>query len=133
MPRVTRFEYSQSDPEDGQPKSYATLELAKACPKCKKPGMEKSTTPVRPEPGSRIQPGTVAKIFSCMNEGCRWFRTTWVVQVNPDGTVPAPHRKEKQFNVDPVLQARARQLAEATERQLEREQGEGGAEIRGYF
>lgn len=133
MPKVTRWEYSQSDPEEGMPKSYTTLEVAKACPKCKLPGREVSTVPVPTGPDSDIRPGTKAKVIECMNNECTWYRTTWVVQVNPDGTIPIPHRKEKQFHLSSTFLQRGRELVEATERQLELETQQGGAEIRGHF
>lgn len=38
-----------------------------------------------------------AKTYSitCRNEICRWFNINWLVDVNPDGSVPVarPHKK----------------------------------------
>jgi sulfatase maturation enzyme AslB (radical SAM superfamily) len=34
--------------------------------------------------------GTTLKTIYCRNERCRWNDTCWIVQVNPDGSVPPP-------------------------------------------
>jgi len=134
VPKIERTEYRQSDPAAGQPGSVTTLELAKACPKCKTPGMQMSQTPVSTGPNSDIRPGTTAIIFKCMNGTCTWYETTWVVQVNPDGTVPIPHRKDKQFPISETFFERGKALVEATERQVAAETSEGAeVRIRGHF
>lgn len=62
----------------------ASLDEAKRCPKCDTPGMPNGAD------------GRLLK-FLCMNERCRWYSTGWVVQVNPDGTVPETANPAKEF------------------------------------
>jgi hypothetical protein len=71
--------------------SEDTYEDRKHCPKCKEPGEETKSIQV---PG--LPKGTTVKTIYCRNERCRWFDTCWMVQVNPDGSVPPPkdHTKE---------------------------------------
>lgn len=57
----------------------ASYEEAKLCPTCTMTGkMEK-----------RVQG---MQVFVCMNERCQHFMRTWVVEPNPDGTIPDPNR-----------------------------------------
>jgi hypothetical protein len=130
MPHIDRTEYKQSEPEDTG--SLTTLEIAKQCPKCGSTGADAGQHSVATGPNSDIRPGTVAKIFMCMNGVCPWYRTTWVVQVNPDGTIPVAHRKEKQFPHSEANAQRARDLIAAVEKQAVLETEEG-TEIRGNF
>jgi hypothetical protein len=71
--------------------SEATYETAKRCPKCTEPGEDMGG---KPAPG--LPPGTKVHLIYCRKEGCEWFNTCWLVQVNPDGSVPQPkdHRGE---------------------------------------
>ncbi len=71
-----------------------TLEEAGKCPRCQKPGEQGAPQPSA-EPGVRVIP------FTCRTEGCRWFNTGWIVQLNPDGSIPEPSetpRGAKQFH-----------------------------------
>lgn len=72
----------------------ATFEEASRCPKCEQPGRPGSPQPSA-KPGVRVVPVT------CENERCRWYNTGWLVQLNPDGSVPDPSetpRGPKQFD-----------------------------------
>jgi hypothetical protein len=74
-----------------------TYEEAKKCVKCGLPGEEVSKTPVR---SGELPKGTQAAIIYCRTTNCPWQDTSWVVQINPDGSVPmADHSKkqDKQF------------------------------------
>jgi hypothetical protein len=56
-----------------------------------------------------------------MNSNCRWFETGWVVQVNPDGTVPERKPGEKEFpKLTPGAEAMARMSLEQVEEQIRR-------------
>lgn len=75
-----------------------TFEEAKICPKCQLPGEDASTVSV--PAGGSIRPGTTAHMIYCRNENCKWYNTNWVVQVNPDGSIPPPQdhsRTEKKY------------------------------------
>jgi hypothetical protein len=114
-----------------------TFEEARRCPKCAEPGQG----PIRKRPisvwnsdGTRrhgITPGAMLHEFMCKNERCRWFNTSWQVQINPDGTIPPPNAptraRDRLRPLDPALAAtmkdRLQTLQEATEIS-------GGGEIR---
>lgn len=112
-----------------------TWDEAKVCPKCGLTGevmlREKRPVPIRDEKGNRIPgvtPGAVLHSIYCRNKRCRWYNTSWQVQVNPDGTIPADDRpRDKQF--PKVDQARA----EAVRQNLQalQEATLHGGEIRG--
>lgn len=101
-----------------------TLEEAKRCPKCNEPGEETGSKPLRT---SETRGARLLDVF-CRNSRCSWYNTPWVIQVNPDGTVPPPNmNREKRFpKLDPVVGER---VIGNLERQLEAEQ-RGDAEIR---
>lgn len=105
-----------------------TFEEAKMCPRCNLPGEDASQVPV--EPSGRIRPGTVAHMIFCRNKDCKWFNTNWVVQVNPDGSIPPPqnHRAgvDKKYDLlvpdevgKRVVDNLAAQLARETEPEAE--------------
>lgn len=80
----------------------ATLEEAKRCPRCDKPGQVGA-------PKDTLRPGTKVVVITCGTKGCVWEGTGWPVQINPDGSIPdaAPAgtvRGDKQFgDVNPLL------------------------------
>lgn len=79
-----------------------TWEEARKCPKCQLSG--------EPQGGPRPSLREGVKILNvfCKNEQCTWFGTSWLVQINEDGSIPdaaptgAP-RGEKQFGNDNLL------------------------------
>jgi hypothetical protein len=82
-----------------------TWEEAKACPKCKLTG-EQSKNPKFVRTAEGVTRGARLYTFTCRNARCRWFNTSWEVQVNPDGTIPDPDqpKREKKFKpLDPAL------------------------------
>lgn len=75
--------------------SDTTDEEARRCPKCKKPGEVRKT-----EPAKNMPTGTKIQHVFCVTDRCKWFDTPWMVQVNPDGTIPpaTDHKgKPKQY------------------------------------
>lgn len=58
-----------------------SLEEASRCPKCGIPGEDVGSIP-----GNKF--GVKVHTIFCRNDRCRWFDTSWIVQVNPDGSIP---------------------------------------------
>jgi len=102
----------------------ASYEEATRCPKCGNTGELVSKHPA----GTDLPRGTMAHVLMCKTELCRWYNTTWLVQVNPDNTVPDAKTvgRQKQF-VDAPIDTVA--LEQAWEKELEA-QRKGGAETR---
>jgi len=80
----------------------ATWEEARKCPKCNLSGEP------RGGPKPSLRPGVKLINVFCTTETCRWFGTSWVVQINEDGSIPdaAPTgvaRGEKQFGSENLL------------------------------
>lgn len=65
-----------------------TLEEARRCPKCEDPGADAGAMAVPPGPG--VTRGAKLLKFTCDNIRCKWYGEIWMVQVNPDGTIPPP-------------------------------------------
>jgi hypothetical protein len=88
----------------------ATWEEASKCPKCGEPGEEtnRSAAVVSGRPtGSVIT-------LTCRNERCQWLNTSWIVQVDRNGTIPERQGGgDKQFpNLTPGQEAMARRMLE---------------------
>jgi hypothetical protein len=66
-----------------------TFESAKICPRCNKPGED-----MKQMPGPR---GATIHVVYCRTEGCRWEGTSWIIQVNRDGSIPIRKPGEKDF------------------------------------
>lgn len=87
-----------------------TYEDAKRCPKCEEPGLKTGDKPA----GRNARPGTSVHTFECRNARCKWFNEFWVVQVNPDGSVPPPNtHRAKSF---PALPKRSDEDIERSNR-----------------
>lgn len=99
----------------------ADYEEAKRCPKCQQPGDKVSEHSAGPE----FKPGTKAHIIMCRNELCRWYDTTWVVQVRPDGTVPDPQILNRQKNY-PDMPVDQEVLDEYLQSELDAQRHPGG-------
>ncbi len=73
--------------------STTTWEEAKKCPICKESGEETYSEP----------DGMGGKVhtITCKNEGCRWYNTGWLVQVDRKGNIPVrdqgPRGQDKDF------------------------------------
>jgi len=68
-----------------------TFELAKRCPAtgCNQAGKEVAATPI-PQ-GGRVH------TFECQNERCTRHGERWIVQTNPDGSIPQRREGPKTF------------------------------------
>lgn len=112
--------------------SYAesSYEAASRCPKCNNPGEVRSK---KPAPNS-IR-GTMLLHIYCTSVLCPWYNTAWMVQVNPDGTVPEPKNHtgaNKMYVTDKKADEMAAQIRAAIDHQLSVETSQGGhGEIRG--
>lgn len=76
---------SNEIPLPEQDNSISTYEQVKLCPKCGRSGDVRRKTPA---PG--LPRGTIIHHIYCVTPLCTWFSTPWLVQVNPDNTIPAP-------------------------------------------
>lgn len=78
-----------------------SFEEARHCPKCEMSGEE--TGNIRPvQPGPGVTRGAMLHQFKCMNNRCKWYTTSWFVQINPDGTIPPPiMERDKSFKALP--------------------------------
>ena len=88
-----------------------TYEEATRCPKCEEPGNARSKVP---QGG-----GTTLHTVYCENTRCEWFNTPWLVQVNADGSVPAPRDhtgSAKVYKPNAGDEELARRVLEATMR-----------------
>jgi hypothetical protein len=73
----------------------ASIEEASKCPKC---GL---TGELSGAPQQSAKPGVRVLTYKCKNDRCKWYDTGWLVQLNPDGSVPEPSevpRGPKQFD-----------------------------------
>lgn len=69
-------------------------ETASRCPKCDTPGTEVKQVPIP------YRVGAIGHIMICPNnERCRWGeeKIRWIVQVNPNGTIPVQEPGPKQY------------------------------------
>lgn len=68
--------------------SETTFEMAKRCPSCEEPG--KTVAVLHPR---NLPRGTAMNTFECENARCERVGERWMVQTNPDGTIPQPGQK----------------------------------------
>lgn len=96
--------------------TQTTFEEAKRCPQCNQPGEDRKTIAAPPD----LPRGTTVHFIYCGTKLCPWYNTPWLVQLNPDNTVPpkTDHTHSKKvyvgFEHDNELAA---QVAEALELQ----------------
>lgn len=64
--------------------TQTTFEEASRCPRCEQPGKEVKKMKALGVPGATVH------TLMCMTTGCPWYKTTWLVQTNRDGSVPPP-------------------------------------------
>jgi hypothetical protein len=109
--------------------AQTTIEKASECPICGHPGERVSDT-IAPTSGG-LKPGTRALMVVCRNDACRWSGTPWVVQVNPDNTVPVvDHSRDDKVYPGLLPDAAQEKFIAGIQRQLEQEQTIGGGEVR---
>jgi hypothetical protein len=83
--------------------------------------------------GTGLAPGTKVHQIFCRTGDCPWENTPWLVQVNPDGSVPAPrdHTGEAKVYVGFETHAQeARDIIRALKAEKDASTVEGGAFIR---
>jgi hypothetical protein len=68
--------------------SDTSFEEAKRCPGCSEAGKEVQVQRPRDLPR-----GTQVHVFSCENTRCERVDERWLVQTNPDGSIPQPGQK----------------------------------------
>lgn len=77
-----------------------TLEQAKRCPRCEQPGEQVRSTRA---PGRIGLLGARVLTIECRNERCKWFDSSWLVQINPDGSIPEPNTSPNRDKAFPSL------------------------------
>jgi len=118
-----------TEPETTRP----TFEVAKRCPTCSQPGQEYLTQPAPAAAG--LPRGTKIVHIRCEHTLCPDYAGVWLVQVNPDGSVPEPknHTGEPKiyagFEHDDAAAENVRQML-AVELELSKRR-DGHGEIRG--
>ena len=102
-----------------------TFEDAKHCPKCDMPGEDVSSQPGRDSKNRQV----LLHMIFCRNDACPWFNTSWVVQVNSDGSIPQPYSQIGEKKYPLVSPETATRIEESIQRQLAAET-QPGAEVR---
>jgi hypothetical protein len=108
-----------------------TYEEAKLCPKCGKPGEVTRDLPA----GRGLPKGTRVHEITCRTKLCPWEDTPWMVQVNPDGSIPPPQDHTRSPKVYVGFEGHdeaAKTILQSLQRQYEAEQHKG-AELRNPF
>jgi hypothetical protein len=82
--------------------SATPYDVASRCPKCDMPGDLHNKIPAKPGTAAS---GTTIHLFYCRNDQCRWGQdeVSWIVQVNPDGTVPPANTGRSREKAFPTL------------------------------
>jgi hypothetical protein len=109
-----------------------TFEEASRCPNCKQPGKDTKSIPV-PFGTPGVTKGAKIHTIECQN--CDFG--VWLVQVDPDGSVPPPqdHTKKKKLYLgfeghDQAAMQLAKQVREGIARESQHSTDDGGFEIR---
>jgi hypothetical protein len=102
----------------------STYEEATRCPRCALPGDVTGKAPA-------AKRGYQVHTVYCRNKDCSWFDSMWIVQVNPDGSVPQPNtaKPREADKLYPSLQAppeEEQRILAALERQVSVEVKPGG-------
>ena len=111
--------------------TLTTFEEAKLCPKCGRTGEDRAQIPAPRD--AKLPRGTKIHFIYCVTELCRWFNTPWQVQVNPDGSIPAPRNHSGEHKVYANIEGHddmALALAKNLKQQFEDEQDPDKREIR---
>jgi hypothetical protein len=105
---------------DENKSTETSWEEATRCPKCGHPGKDEGW-----KPGKRR--GVKVHSIRCEStELCPWYNTTWLVQVNEDGTIPAPYSQLGPKQYQAISDESMSRLNDAIDRQLKAEtSGEG--------
>ncbi len=82
-----------------------SIDMASRCPICSEPGDWRNT-----RGGPK---GSSVRNYFCVNARCRWFDTSWIVQVSADGTIPERKAGQKDFaKLTPGEESMARMVIE---------------------
>lgn len=90
-----------------------SFEEVRKCPRCASTGRIGSERPQRD--GSKIV------TIWCETPTCRWFNTSWIVQIMPDGSIAEPKGHDKFFADIPD---RTEEVREYIDRDLRRQMGQ---------
>lgn len=102
-----------------------TFEEAKRCPKCERPGKDEGA-----KPGRRA--GVKVHTIRCETQLCRWYNTTWLVQVNEDGSIPEAYSQVGHKQFPKVSDESITRINEALDRQIAAEKS-GQGEVRNPY
>jgi len=86
--------------------SEVRLEDAKRCPKCKEIG--------ELHLNRKNRDGSKSFDVTCHNDRCPWFNTKWVIDTNPDGSVPEPSTNRRKAY--PAIPDRTEAIQETVDR-----------------
>ena len=87
----------------------ASWEEASRCPRCSQPGNDFKVARVT---SGRMR-GGVTHVLKCENERCKWYNTSWVVTVGPNGEIPIRSAGPKDFpEITPGQASYARRMIE---------------------
>lgn len=109
-----------------------TYEEACLCPRCSQAGSVRVKNAAPPD--AHLPRGTQIHLVYCENKECRWYNTPWTVQVNADGSVPAPRDHTKEPKLYAGFEGHDRQAEEivkALKKNAELETNPGGRELPG--
>lgn len=96
-----------------------TYDEARRCPRCDELGQIVKTS-------QRDRAGNTLNTVLCANARCRWYNTTYLIEVRADGTVVQPHARVKSF---PKLPDRSDEAIERSNQAMYQQTIAGG-EIR---
>lgn len=106
--------------------SETTFEEAKRCPKCNTPGEDTGILDAVKASHATVH------VIQCVNRQCKWYATSYLVQVNEDGSVPPPRKNQpKAYPMPKLSQQQIERIENTIQRQLEQETKPGGGEVRG--
>lgn len=88
--------------------SEVRLEDAQRCPKCEQVGELNIKR--------KNRDGSKSFEVTCHNDRCSWFNTKWVIDTNPDGSVPEP--KLNRRKAYPEIPDRTEDVQRAVDAQL---------------
>ena len=80
------------------------------CKPCERPGKVVET--MRP---GHLPPGSRVLVVACVNDRCRVYEERWLIQVDPNGSIPQHRRGPKVFDLPGRHSAMARRAREELE------------------
>jgi hypothetical protein len=101
-----------------------TFEEAKQCPKCGKPGDDTGSRPTN-------RRGVKVHTIFCRNRVCPWLDTSWIVQVNQDGSIPEAYSGHGRKQYPKVSKEMESRINQGIQSQIDAETRSGGGEVSG--